>query len=136
VAAEKSDPGGPAKSNRPPKNQLTITFDGIAADDGIGAFVPGRPHRVNLSRDDPYMARLIAVKDQQFAAEAILIIALQIFVHGMELHRIDQQDQSVGRSRFCCRKTQLNQKQAQPDALRPARAHLDRCRAADGDGHA
>lgn len=82
VAPEKSDPLGPARSRRTPRDSLLITFDGVDEQDGIGTFQPGRPHRVNLSRDNQYIAKLLEYRDQQLAIDSLLAIALAIFEEG------------------------------------------------------
>jgi hypothetical protein len=83
IDAEKSKKEGPAKSKRPPKTLLKITFDGVAAEHGVGNFAPGWPHRVNLSLDDPFIARANRARDQQIASDALMGIALALFVQGM-----------------------------------------------------
>ncbi len=82
VSPERSEPDGPARTARTPRDKLLITFDGLAEDDGLGAFQPGRPHRVNLSKDDPYVARLIEHRDQELAADSLFAMALAIFEQG------------------------------------------------------
>lgn len=84
VNPENSDPLGPAKSKRPPQDQLLITFDGIAEQHGIGEFAPGRPHRVNLSKDHPYIARLIEHRDQQIIVQSLLALAFALFEQGRD----------------------------------------------------
>lgn len=82
IDADKADVGkGPAKSKKP-DNRLMITWEGDAEDDGIGSFQPGRPHRVNLSKDDPTIASLIKLKDQDVAAHQLRLIALAIYEQG------------------------------------------------------
>jgi hypothetical protein len=83
VSPGKSKPqdGAPARTKRHPTS-LLITFDGDAAKDGIGEFQSGRPHRVNLSKDDPEIALLIQHRDQKFGARYLYAIALCIFVNG------------------------------------------------------
>ena len=94
VAAEQSLPSGPAKSKRQPKNLLTITFDGVAEDHGIGNFEPGRPHRVNLSKDDPLIARLLRAREQRLALDALYAQAICLYVQGIQEH------QMLGRDMF------------------------------------
>lgn len=84
VAPEKSDPPGPARTKKTPQNRLLITFDGMAEEDGIGSFQPGRPHRVNLSRDDPYVARLLEHRDQEIASHSLYVLAIVIFEEGRQ----------------------------------------------------
>jgi len=84
VEAEKSDEAesGPARSRRAQKDRLIITFEGKAAEHGIGWFEPGRPNRVNLSPDAPQLARLLRCKDDEVVASAMLVIAVQLFEQG------------------------------------------------------
>lgn len=84
VDADKSNlSNGPAKSKRP-RHQLLITFDGGYEQDGIGAFQPGRPHRVNLSKDDPYIGRLLAHRDQDVVVKSLYALAIAIFEQGRQ----------------------------------------------------
>lgn len=86
VDQDKSDQSdSPAKTKRPPRDRLLITFDGVADEDGVGAFQSGRPHRVNLSKDDPYIARLLEHRDQDLAVRSLYAIAIGLFEHGREL---------------------------------------------------
>ena len=85
VDLDKSDEGGPATTKRPRRDMLKITFDGIAETDGIGAFERGsktQAHRVNLSKDDPFVAELMEHRDEHFGARCLYAIALAIFEHG------------------------------------------------------
>lgn len=79
VDKDKSDEKGPAKTKRPPQNHLLITFDGLAETDGIGAFQPGRPHRVNLSKDDPHIAQLLEHRDLAVGVRSLYALAIAIF---------------------------------------------------------
>ena len=81
---EASEPGGPARAKRSPQDLLLITFDGIADEDGVGAFQSGRPHRVNLSKDDPYVAQLMEHRDQRLAEYTLYAIAIALFEQGRE----------------------------------------------------
>jgi hypothetical protein len=84
VAPDKSEPEGPAKSKRS-RDEVLITFDGVAESDGIGAFQKGgKTHRVDLSKDDPFVAELIEHRDEEFGNRCLLAIALAIFEHGRE----------------------------------------------------
>lgn len=85
VDEAKSDIGGPAKTKRPPRDALLITFDGILEKDGIGEFQAGRPHRVNLSKDHPLIESLLALRDEEMARECLSTFALMIFEHGREI---------------------------------------------------
>jgi hypothetical protein len=82
VAPEKSVPPGPAKTKR--QHRLLITFDGVADQVGVGEFQSGRPHRVNLSKDDPYIMQLLEQRDQQFGASALYAIAIALYEEGRE----------------------------------------------------
>lgn len=84
VAPEKSELGGPARTRRPPTDQLLITFDGSSELHGVGEFQPGRPHRVNLSRDDPYVARLLEQRDVEVGALSIYALAMALFEEGRQ----------------------------------------------------
>lgn len=82
VSPDKSDPDGPARSPRPPRDQLKITFDGEAAVDGIGSMKSsGRRKQVSLSPDHPYVAELIRLRDDGLVARTILVVAMAIFEH-------------------------------------------------------
>jgi hypothetical protein len=89
VSPEKSNPDGPAKTKRAPQDRLLITFDGIAEEEGIGAFQSGRPHRVNLSKDDPYIASLLEHRDQDICARTLYALALTIFEEGRTSHHLE-----------------------------------------------
>lgn len=82
VAPEKaSDIGkGPAKTQRS-LDQIKITWDGDHDTDGVGSFQPGRPHRVNLSPNDPFIAELVASKDQSMAARSMLFVVISLYSH-------------------------------------------------------
>jgi hypothetical protein len=71
---------GPARSKRKPKDQLIINLDGTNYEQGVGSFIPGRPHCVNLSPDNPHVARLIALRDQDIAVESLYALALSVFI--------------------------------------------------------
>lgn len=99
VDEDKSDDGGPAKSKRPPRDSLLITFDGSAEEDGIGAFEKGsktQPHRVNLSKDDPFIAELLEHRDEAFGARCLLAIALSLFEEGRQSANQELQFMSFG----------------------------------------
>jgi Histidine kinase-, DNA gyrase B-, and HSP90-like ATPase len=83
VDRKKAELGGPARERRN-TDRLLITFDGVADHDGVGEFQPGRPHRVNLSKDHPYIARLIQYRDQDLAVMALYAMAISIFEHGLQ----------------------------------------------------
>jgi hypothetical protein len=59
--------------------------NGNAAIDGVGAFArghpPRQPHRVNLSKDHPYVAQLMEARDAPLAARSLFALALAIFEH-------------------------------------------------------
>lgn len=74
----KSNGEGPARIKKPQKDRLLITFDGSACEDGIGAFVGGNPHRIDLAADEPYIAKLLQNEDQY----SLFAIAIAIFVQG------------------------------------------------------
>lgn len=85
VAPEKSTADGPARAKRPPTDRLLITFDGSAAEDGVGAYQRvGRTHRVDLSKDDPYVAQLIEHRDEQFGVSCLYALAISLFEHGRQ----------------------------------------------------
>jgi hypothetical protein len=90
VKPEVSDPGGPARAPRPTRDQLIINLDGNAAEDGIGRFHAGRPNRVCLSKDDPYIAELLALKDKMFSARLLRKEGLFLYEAGRE--EPDQKD--------------------------------------------
>lgn len=84
VAPDKADVGGPA-TTKAHTGSLLVTFDGDAEEDGIGAFSQtGRRYRVALSRDDPFIARLLASRDQDIAAHSLLALALAVFENGRQ----------------------------------------------------
>ena len=85
VSAAKSDLGGPAKAKRPPQCKLLITFDGIAKEDGVGAYQQqGKLHRVNLSKDDPYVAHLMEHRDRDIGVRSLYAMAIAIFEQGRQ----------------------------------------------------
>jgi Histidine kinase-, DNA gyrase B-, and HSP90-like ATPase len=97
VTPEKSEPLGPAKS-RPRQDKLLITFEGDAEQDGIGAFQPGRPHRVNLSKGDPHIARLLEHRDQEIGVYSLYALAIALFEQGRaELPEPELQFSSFGK---------------------------------------
>lgn len=81
-----STPNGPAKAKRPPHDRLLITFDGNDKDHGIGEFQPGRPHRVDLSPDNPLIKRLVSHRDMELGARSLYAIAIALFVQGRQWH--------------------------------------------------
>jgi len=83
IDPDKSEDEGPARTKRPPRDRLIITFDGVADEDGIGAFQAGRPHRVNLSKDHPDIASLMSHRDQTFVLRSLYIIAIMLFLEGL-----------------------------------------------------
>lgn len=79
-AKHASDDGkGPAQTKRSQRGRLMITFEGQNDVDGIGNYQSGRPDRVNLSRDNTIIGRIIDHRDQQLAASALYVIALLIY---------------------------------------------------------
>lgn len=89
VDSQKSDPGGPARAARPAQDRLEIFFeDGAAEKHGVGRYEPGKVKRVTLSSDHPYIAELMALRDERLIARAILFAAMAIFEH----HRVMQED--------------------------------------------
>lgn len=75
------DANGPTRT-RTARDRLMITFDGSVPEDGIGSYVSGKPHRVNLSRDHRQIALVVALKDQEAAAEILMTYAIMIFQQG------------------------------------------------------
>jgi hypothetical protein len=73
---------GPATTRRPPANRILITFDGNDKDHGIGYYQSGRVQRVNLAKDNPYMASLMAHRDQALAAQMLHVVAMMLFEQG------------------------------------------------------
>lgn len=83
---DKAEEGGPAKSRRPPDDKFLITFDGNADEVGVGGFQYARPHRVNLSKDDPDVAMFLEHRDQKFGVRALYVIAVSLFLEGLRRH--------------------------------------------------
>lgn len=80
VASDKSSDGGPARAKRTQRDTLLITFEGDVEIDGIGVCTSsGKAKRVDLSKDHPYVADLIALRDETLAARTILALAVAIF---------------------------------------------------------
>lgn len=80
VDEDKSKPQGPARTRRRNRDRLLVTFEGRDALHGIGYFEPGtRINRVNLSPDNPKLKILCDLRDQETAAVALAIIAVQMF---------------------------------------------------------
>jgi hypothetical protein len=85
VDDDKSDEGGPAKARKPQKNRLLITFDGDVDDHGLGSYERGHgraPQRVDLSKDHPFVAQLIAHRDEALAEQSLYAVAIMLFEHG------------------------------------------------------
>lgn len=82
VDPNKSDPDGPAQSRRAANSRLIITFDGQDAIDGIGAFKPGRPNRVNLSRDNPTIKAFIDQRSEKVRLSFLFTTAIILFEAG------------------------------------------------------
>ena len=95
VELDKSTPEGPAKTRRPPYDRLLITFDGENARQGVGEFQPGRPHRVDLSPDNPYVAQLIANRDQHLGARSLFALAITLFEQGREQYKMQKEMQFI-----------------------------------------
>lgn len=92
VSPDKSDDGGPARAKRAPRDTLLITFDGDVETDGIGACrSSGKAKRVDLSKGHPYVADLMALRDETLAARTILALAVAIFEH----HRTGDQEDMI-----------------------------------------
>jgi len=91
VSPDKSDPSkGPARAmSRKGGAKLVVTFDGDAETEGIGVFIAGRPHQVNLSRENPAVAYWIAHRDQSMAVKALREMACLLY----EAERPLQQEQ-------------------------------------------
>jgi hypothetical protein len=85
LAKDADNKEGPARSpqRRPRHEELRITGDGIAERHGIGRFEKGRPSRVDLSLDHPFIARLFEHRDEELAYSAILMIAFSIYQEGL-----------------------------------------------------
>lgn len=87
VDPDKAEEDGPAKSKRTPRDRLLITFDGSPDEDGIGSFEKGsktQPHRVDLSKDHPFVSELIEHRDEEFGSRCLLAVALAIFEEGRQ----------------------------------------------------
>ena len=69
----------------------------MAEEHGIGYYQSGRPHRVNLSRDDPDIAKLLALRDQSSAARSIYLAAMMLFEQGRTEHNPELPFESFGK---------------------------------------
>lgn len=80
VDEEQSKSDGPARSKRAPRDQLKITFDGRDGEDGIGAVREGgRIIHVDLSKDNPFVAELMAHRDERLIMDCLRALALMIY---------------------------------------------------------
>ena len=78
-------PTGPARKPKSPLNRLLVTFEGpICQEYGYGHFTKGRPNRITLATDNPDVAALLAHRDSELAARALLVYALMIYHHARD----------------------------------------------------
>jgi hypothetical protein len=78
-------PRGPARARRMPTNQVIIEFvDPLVAEYGYGRFIPGRPGRIELARDNPDITALLALRDCDLRDRLLYGIALMLYQHGLE----------------------------------------------------
>src|SRR5215213_6524998 len=83
VDSDKSDPSDvPAKVRRKDRDKLLITLEGQHELHGVGWFEEGKPNRVNLSQDNPFVAQILEHRDQKHVAIALVLIAILIFEEG------------------------------------------------------
>lgn len=95
VDKDKATSEGPAKSKRPPRDQLVITFDGRDEQDGIGALREGgRFIHVDLSKDNPFVSELVAHRDERLITDCLRALALMIYE--AERKKTTGQDQLAG----------------------------------------
>jgi hypothetical protein len=81
VAPEKSTPEGPARSRRAPHNFMIITLEPGADDYGYGYYAKqGQSHRVNLCKDHPVFAELLAQQNQGFVSRQLVAWANVFYV--------------------------------------------------------
>jgi len=99
VASDRSDEvdKGPAKSKRRPKDQIIINFDGNDADQGVGRFIAGRPHCINLSPDNDYIMALMALRDEDIVVKSLQATALCIFLHEVSRHNGELELEEFGK---------------------------------------
>jgi Histidine kinase-, DNA gyrase B-, and HSP90-like ATPase len=85
VKDDQGDKGGPAKKRRP-RDQLLITFDGDSTKDGVGGFTAGRPQRVNLTKEHPYVAQVLEHRDEMLGAQSLYMLAIILYEQGRQEH--------------------------------------------------
>lgn len=84
VHQNKSDEDGPAGTykTRRRTSKLLITFDGVNEQVGIGALRQGgKIDRIELAKDNPYIAGLLSHRDKEWAAQSLAAVAFLIFEH-------------------------------------------------------
>lgn len=70
---------GPARGPRDGKQKVMIDFAPAFEEYGCGYFVPGKPGRIYLAEDNPYIKSLLKQRDRQSAEAQLFIQAMSIF---------------------------------------------------------
>jgi hypothetical protein len=77
------DDAGPTLTKRPRRDRLLITFDGELEQHGVGRFIAGRPHRVDLSKGHGYVHQLMMHRDERLASQSLYILAIALYEEGI-----------------------------------------------------
>jgi len=79
------DPADTGPARMPASKTLTIDFDQPLSEEfGLGHFISGRPNRVTLSRDNPFIAAHLAHRDMGLSIETLRTVALMIYQHAKD----------------------------------------------------
>lgn len=83
--SREGEPSGPARRRQPQSEGLLIDLvDNIADEHGVGHVVFGRPDRVKLALDDPYIAAHVATRHKLEGARVLNQIALALYEYERE----------------------------------------------------
>lgn len=73
-------PSGPARKKQ--RRGLIIEFDEPQVEEyGYGHFIPGKPGRIVLARDNPHIAKLLELRDKYIGAQSLYAIAVSLYEH-------------------------------------------------------
>jgi Histidine kinase-, DNA gyrase B-, and HSP90-like ATPase len=78
-------PRGPARKQTA-NNRILIDFEEPVVDEfGYGYFLPGRPSRIILAKDNPHINTLLSMRDKMIGAQSLFAIALMIYMHARDM---------------------------------------------------
>jgi Histidine kinase-, DNA gyrase B-, and HSP90-like ATPase len=107
-------PKGPARKKQ--HRGLIIEFDEPQVEEyGYGHFIPGKPGRIVLARDNPHVMKLLEIRDKYLGAQSLYAIALSLYEHERSPVPIQGSFSFADDAPFGLRVWQMNKKQQVKD---------------------